>query len=133
MSQENTELAYRAADAFNRRDLDALLELCHPDFELHSRLAELEGGRPYRGHDGVRSWLESLFAISPDFNSEIEGVRDAGESTVVQVRQHGHGVESGAPMDQTMWMVAKWRDKKAVWCHVYLSEAEALEAAGARD
>jgi hypothetical protein len=28
MSQENVEMRYRAADAFNRHDLDVLLALC---------------------------------------------------------------------------------------------------------
>src|SRR5262245_59778393 len=116
MSQENVEqLAYRVADAFNRRDINAILALCDPDIELHSRLAELEGGRPFRGHDGVRSWWESLFALAPDFSTEVEDVREVGDSTVIQVRQRGHGVESDAPMDQTQWMVTRWRDEKAVW------------------
>ena len=133
MSQENVELAYRVADAFNRRDLDAVLALCDPDIEAHSRLAELEGGRPYRGHEGVRSWWESLFAIVPDFSSAIEDVRDIGDSTVLQVRQRGHGVESDAPMDQRQWIVVKWRANKAVLLRIYFSEAEALEAAGLRE
>jgi ketosteroid isomerase-like protein len=133
MSEENVERAYQAADAFNRRDLDALLALCDPNIEFHSRLTELEGGRPYRGHDGIRSWWESLFAISLDFSSEIEDVREAGDTTVVRVRQRGHGLGSDAPIDQTHWMVTKWRHKKGVWCRIYLSEAEALEAAGLRE
>jgi ketosteroid isomerase-like protein len=130
MSQENVERAYRLADAFNQRDLDAFLALCDPDGEFHSRLVELEGGGPYRGHDGVRSWWENLFAISPDLRSEVEGVRDAGDMTIARVRQRGHGVESDAPMGQTQWVVTEWRDKKAVWSRIVLSEAEALEAAG---
>jgi ketosteroid isomerase-like protein len=133
MSQENVELTYQAADAFNRGDLDAFLALCDSDIEAHSRLAQVEGGRPYRGHEGVRSWWESLFAIVPDFSTEIEGVRDIGDSTVVQVRQRGHGVESDAPMEQRQWVVTKWRDKKAVSLRIYFSEAEAREAAGLSD
>jgi hypothetical protein len=35
MSQENVELVYQAADAFNRRDLEAVLALCDPDSRLH--------------------------------------------------------------------------------------------------
>jgi len=33
-------------------------------------------------------------------------------------------------MEQTQWIVTKWRDGKAVWWRVLLSEAEAFEAAG---
>jgi ketosteroid isomerase-like protein len=58
MSQENVELVYRLNDAFKRRDLDAYLALCDPDVEYYSRFGEVEGGGPYRGHEGVRSWWE---------------------------------------------------------------------------
>ena len=37
MSQENVELALRAFDAFNRRDLDAALALVDEDVEVFSR------------------------------------------------------------------------------------------------
>ena len=44
MSQENVELRYRAADAFNRHHLDALLAFCDPDVVFISRHLGLEGG-----------------------------------------------------------------------------------------
>jgi ketosteroid isomerase-like protein len=130
MSQENVELAYRAADAFNRRDLDAFLALCDPDVEHYSRLMELEGGGPFRGHAGIRSLWEGLLAISPNFSMEVEEVRDGGDVTISRVRQRGRGGESDAPMEQTQWIVARWRNGKATWSRIVLSEAEALEAAG---
>ena len=133
MSQGNVELQYRAADAFNRRDIDAFLALCDPDGEFTTRVSELEGGGPYRGHDGVRSWLEDLLGISPDFSVEIEEVLDLGAVTIARQRHRGHGMGSDAPMEQTAWIVTEWRDSKAIWWRVYQSEAEALEAAGLRE
>ena len=59
MSQENVELLYEANDAFNRRDLDAVLALADSEVEFFPRILELEGGGPYRGHDGIRRWWES--------------------------------------------------------------------------
>ena len=130
MSQENVDLAYRATDALNRRDLDAWLALTHPDVEFTSRVSEMEGGGPYRGHDGARSWWENLFGVFPDFSSEIEEARDLGDVTVVRVRQRARGIGSDAPTEQTSWVVTEWRDGKGIWTCVYRSEAEALEAAG---
>jgi ketosteroid isomerase-like protein len=130
MSQENVELFYRLNDAFNRRDLDAFLELCDPDGEFYSRLVELEGGGPYRGHGGVRRWWENIVAVTPDLQAKIDEVREAGDMTVARVRQRGHGAESDAPIEQTQWIVTKWRDKRAVLTRILLNEAEALEAAG---
>ena len=76
MSQENVELTYRAADAFNRRDLNAFLALADPDAEFTSRIVEVESGASPRGHDGVRRWWKDIFDVFPDFRSEIEEIRD---------------------------------------------------------
>ena len=131
MSQEIVELRYRAADAFNRHDLDALLALCDPDVVFISRHLGLEaGGGTHHGHDGVRSWWESLLGISPDFSTELAEVRDLGDVTVTQHHLYGHGSGSDVPMEQTNWDVAQWRDKKVIWWRAFRTEAEALKAAG---
>ena len=94
MSQENVELVRRSFEAFNRRDIASMLALCDPDIEYFSHLVELEGGGPFRGHDGIQSWWERLLAVSPDFRAEIEEVRDLGAVTVTRQRAHGHGREA---------------------------------------
>jgi ketosteroid isomerase-like protein len=131
MSQENVELSYRAFDAFARRDFDALVALMDDDVELFSRLAPLEGG--YHGRDGVRRWCQHLIDAFPDWSPEPIEVRDLGDVTVGKVRYRGHGGGSGAPVDQVIWQVAKWRDRKIVRFSNHDSEAEALEAAGLRE
>jgi hypothetical protein len=63
---------------------------------------------------------------------EIDGVRGLGDVTVADVRLRGHGGESDARVEQEQWHVARWRHEKIIWWHVFLSEAEALEAAEQR-
>ncbi len=133
MSRENVEQHHRAADAFSRRDLDAMLALCDPDIVLVSRHLELEGGGHLRGHAAVRRWWETLLSVYPDFTSEIEEVRDLGDVTIARQRFRGQGVRSGAEMDQSQWQVTRWRDRKAVSSQSFPTEAEALEAAELRD
>ena len=41
MSQENVDLHYRVMDAYNRRDLDAYLELMDDDVEGIPRIAAI--------------------------------------------------------------------------------------------
>jgi ketosteroid isomerase-like protein len=129
MTQENVELVHHAYDAFNRRDLDAFLAALDPDVELTPRTMELEGGS-YCGHDGVRDWWRTLFAVFPDFSTEILEVRDRGDSLIVGARVRGHGVEGGAPFEEVWWQAIKVRDGKATWWQNFGREAEALEAAG---
>jgi ketosteroid isomerase-like protein len=133
MSQENVELLRHAFDAFNRRDLDAFLTLCDPELEFISYWMQVEGGGPYRGHNGVRDWWERLLDVYPDFAAEIEEIRDLGDRTIARVRVHAHGVGSDMPMGTTMWHVAEYRPGKTIGWRFVNSEAQALEAAGLRE
>ncbi len=130
MSQESVELAYRAADALSRGDLDAFLSFCDPDVEFHSRLVELEGGEPYRGFDGIRSWWKNVQTVWSDLSSEVEEIREVGDVLVGRVRIRGQGMESDAPWEQTQWHVTEWRNGRAIRWRACASEAEALDAAG---
>jgi ketosteroid isomerase-like protein len=53
VSIRNVELHHQAHDAFNRRDLAGFLSLTSPDVEFTPYEVAVQGGEPYRGHDGV--------------------------------------------------------------------------------
>ena len=108
MSQENAVLHYRVMDAYNRRDLDAYLELMDDGVEGIPRIAAIEGG----------------------YSIEILEVRDFGDVTVAAVRARGHGAGSGTPLDEAPWQVARWRRGKCALLRMFDSLAEALETAG---
>jgi ketosteroid isomerase-like protein len=126
MSKENVELTYQVYDAFNRRDLGAFLALMDADVEAGSRLAPMEGG--YHGHDGIRQWWQNLLDAIPDYILEPVEARDLEDLTFTRLRTRGHGADSGTPVEDTVWIVADWRDKKVVRWRVLSTEAEALEA-----
>ena len=130
MSQENVDQYYRVVDAINRRDLDAVLTFLDPDVDWAPRSVALEGGRPYRGHDGFRTWWESTFTAFSDYVAEIEDVRDLGDMTFSRLRFRGHGRDSDAPIDEVQWHVVEWRHGSVARLRTLRSEAEALEAAG---
>ena len=67
-----------AADAFNRRDLDASLALADEDVEAIPRVGGMEGG--YHGHDGTRRWWTDLLGAFPDFSVEFHEVHDMGKT-----------------------------------------------------
>jgi len=122
------ELAYRAVEAFNRRDWDDFVALIDDEVELESRLVAVEGR--YRGHEGLRRWWEDILAAFPDYSAEIEVIRDLGDVTLTHIRGWAHGAGSTAPVVDPSWELAKWRDGKLVWWRSYSTEPEALEAAG---
>lgn len=129
MSQENVERIARGHDAFNRRDFAAFLALHDPAVEFLPYEIAVEGGDPYRGHDGVRSWWEASLEVLPDLQVEVYEVRDFGDRTFARGRLRGHGAGSSAPFERAVWQVFEFRDGKIVWWSAFESEAEALEAA----
>jgi ketosteroid isomerase-like protein len=130
MSQENVDLAYRAYDAFNRRDLDAFLACMDPEVEFTTRFMQMENKAYDRGHSGIRDWWRDTFAVFPDYRAEILEVRDLGDAGIAALRVRGHGADSGAPFDEWLWGALKLRNGKVIWWSIFGSEAEALEAAG---
>jgi ketosteroid isomerase-like protein len=131
MSQENVKLAHRVVDAFNRRDLDALLALMDDDVEGAPPLVSIEGH--YHGHAGIRRWWESLFSGFSDLTTEVVEVRELGDLTVGVLRNRAQGAVSNAPVGERLWIVGEWREGKIIWWQSFRTEAEALEAAGLRE
>ena len=130
MSQENVEQYRRLAEAFEKRDLDAFLSFFDPDADFAPRSAAVHGGSPFRGHEGIRSWWDSMFSVFSEYAAEIDEVRDLGEVTFGRARLLGRGMGSGVAVEQAQWHVAEWREGVVVHWRTFPSEAEALEAAG---
>jgi ketosteroid isomerase-like protein len=128
MSKENVELYHRCIDAFNRRDLDALLALMDDDVEAVSRLIAIEG--TLEGHDGIRRWWKSWFDVWPDYQIEIVEVRDLGDMTLATLRAFGHGAGSDVPFEDTAWQLARWRGGKCTLWRVFNNRDEAFKIAG---
>ncbi|HEX6651110.1 MAG TPA: nuclear transport factor 2 family protein [Thermoleophilaceae bacterium] len=120
------ELVQQAYDAFNRRDLGALLALVDADVHLVPQLAAMEG--EYHGHEGARRWWENLLDAWPDYEATVVEIRDLGTVTLAKVQVGGHAVDSGIEVRETFWHVWRWRGNQAVWFAVFPTEAGALGA-----
>jgi len=130
MSQENVRLLYEVISAFNRRDLDAYLALMDPEVEFTPYEVSVQGGQPYRGHAGIRTWWHDTFEVLPDLNVEVYEVRGVKDKVFVRGCLRGQGAGSGAPIERPMWLATGWREKLEVWWVAFQNEAEALNAVG---
>jgi ketosteroid isomerase-like protein len=129
MSQENVELVRRVNNAFNRGDFEAWLANADPDVRIRSSFT----GQEYHGLEGAREWWREVRGAFSDFQIEHEELRDVGDFVLVRAAIRGHGTDSSAPFDTTAWMVMEFRKGKCVASLNFLSEADALEAAGLRE
>lgn len=134
MSEENLALVREAYALWAKGDYDALRDFfvnCSaPDIELHSRLGSLSG-EPYRGHDGVRTWLTEIQENFECFAPWLDDAREAGEDRIVALggisfRPRG----SETDMTQRMGWVQEFRDGQLRCMRFYASPSDALEAVG---
>jgi ketosteroid isomerase-like protein len=131
MPQENMEALERALDAYNRGDIDALVQELDPEVEWHPAiLARFAGDATvYRGHDGVRKLFQEIQEAFADRHFEITEIRDLGERGVAIGHWRMRGRESGAATESPLAFLIDVRDGKALRVRVYLDPPAALEAA----
>ncbi len=84
----------------------------------------------YRGIEAVRQWWRGWFAAWDTFHFEYELV-DGGDRAVMLIDLRMRGRSTGIPVSlgKHAW-VATFRDGLLVHQKLYMSQAEALEAAG---
>jgi len=131
MSQQNMETLRGSYDAFRRRDLQAFLSYMDRDVEFESLVLEVEGA--YHGHEGVRSWWDSVLAVFPDWSPTVEDAEEVGDRLVVRVRAEGRGTGSGIVLERDIWQVADVRNGRLKSWAFFRTRQEALEAAGRRE
>ena len=133
MSQRNVETVHRLYAASRRRDKEELVRLAAPNVEIVSYLMGVEG-TVYRGHAGLRRYIDDLFSAFPDWHPAIVQTTDHGEHVLSEVRMAGQGASSGLAIEQTVWQVTSFDDDGLmVGFHGYGTPAEALEAIGVRE
>lgn len=133
MSQEDVELRVLAEAAFgalNSGDLDGFLAIATEDVEFTSMVAEVEG-TIFRGHEGVRTWWETVRGAFADVRWEVLDVRRYGDRGVAYVQMTG--TLGGVPVNLMMWLAARVRERKVSWWSWFRTEHEALEAVGQRE
>ena len=127
MSQENVELIRRGFVAFNARDVEALVAVCDSDCEWMPFRAQLEG-IAYRGHDGIRRFVEDMDHDWHAFRIEPVELHDRGARVVVVGRVIAAGRGSGVEVDSLAGFVFDVRDGRICGLVSHSDPAAALAA-----
>jgi ketosteroid isomerase-like protein len=127
MSQENVELLYRWYEAFREHDNEACVRVSAADVEIVSYLLGVEG-TVFKGHAGLRRYIDQVFAVFPDWHARVMGTIDREDALVAEIRMAGRGAGSGLEIEQTTWQMTWFRDGKLAGFTAYGNRAEALQA-----
>ena len=135
MSQEGMERIRLAIEAFNRRDVDAMLRWNDPDVVYQTAIASMEGEEGvYHGHEGVRQWNRDLDEAVEDLHGELDELYDLGGGRYLGAgRFHGRGKGSGAEFDVPMawvYIAKETGDELLVRYEAHIEREKALESLG---
>lgn len=118
-----------AHEAFNARDVDGLVAVAHPACEWLPFRAQLSGA-PYRGHEGVRSFVRDMDEDWSSFRIDPVELTEHGELVIVSGRVTGTGRGSGVDVDFVGGFVFELRDGLIHGLRSYDDPESARSAAG---
>jgi ketosteroid isomerase-like protein len=128
MSQENVQVVQRA---YSSADIEAkAAEILHPEVELLGAIGGMEEGTITRGREAVVHALRVDSEIWAERRMVLQRAIDAGDQVVALVHEYRRGKGSGVIVEADIGLVYEFRNDKVVRIEPYMSQAEALEAAG---
>jgi ketosteroid isomerase-like protein len=126
-------MVHQGRVAFNRGDVDAMLEHYHPDAAIFPITAAGIEGRGFRGHDEIRGYRNALDEVFDKVEIHYEDARDFGHCVVALGHWTIKGRMSGVETTARGGWVVRFRDAKIVRHDSYTDQAGALAAAGVED
>jgi ketosteroid isomerase-like protein len=132
MSPANGEAFKRAIEAYNRRNVEALLRELDTEIEWRPVLPVVLGGDAtvYRGHEGVRQLLRDLDEVLAERHLDFSEIREAGDQVVAIGSLRIRGKSSGALSESPFGCVAELKNGKLTRIQTYLDASDALEHLG---
>jgi ketosteroid isomerase-like protein len=125
----NADIVKDLFDAFGRRDATALLALADPDIVFRPPTGRLAGrAEPYRGHDGLRTYLADVARVWQELRSEPDEYVELDDRVLCTGRVYAWGV--GRVIDAPAGWVWRLRDGRVVEGQVFETRRAAYEAVG---
>jgi ketosteroid isomerase-like protein len=129
MPQPNVEIAKRAIEAFNAREIETFMSLVTPDFEWSPSMSAIEN-KLFVGPAGVREYFAAFGDAWERFQIVPGEFREATDLVLMLGRLEGHGRMSGVEVDSPLGMAFDLRSGMIVRIRGFLDHAEALAATG---
>lgn len=100
-------------EAWNSRDIEAGVELLHPDIEWRPPPESPFAG-PYRGRAEVRRFFRSMLEAFEELRREPLEFIERGDKVIVPVRSYVRGAGSGVGVTVSVIDVWELRDGRAI-------------------
>jgi ketosteroid isomerase-like protein len=125
MSEENVAIVRDGVDAYNRGDVEALLDRYHPEVEFVTLLLG-----NYRGKEALRQLMAENRENLSGYRYELDEVIDAGNTVIAVTRLGGAGRVSKIELGDPIAFSFTFRDGLIIRQQTFRDKADALEAFG---
>ncbi len=127
----NIDLVRRLYEAFSERDVEAMLDLVAADMEFFPTVTAsmVKRTEPYRGHEGMRRYVEDATRVWVQLEIIPHEFRDLGDRVLVIGRVYARG-EGGYISDSPAAWLWRISEDHITWGRVYTNRAEAFQEAG---
>ena len=130
MSQENVEIVRRSTDAYNRRDLDGILENWASDAVLDWSSSRGFDAGVFRGHDEIRAHWQRLLAAFDEVRIELVDPIEVEDGLLIAENVgYLRGRDGIEVQTRSAWLITI-RDGKVTSFTLYQTNQDALEALG---
>ena len=123
----DADLVHRAFEAFNRRDLEAVLELCDPEIVVHD---PGRTGAEFKGREKLgefwSEWLENF----DSYSVELRELRETDRGLLAICRQAGKGKASGVEIEDNLFQLYAIRDGRFAEYWIFADREQAFRSAG---
>lgn len=110
----NSELLLAGYDAWNCDDLDAWLELLHPEVQISTSGMFPDLSNEYSGRERAVKFWRQMHEPWQEFRIGVEHVEDDGDWAIASIRFRGRGADSGVEVDMRFGMAMRVLDGLAV-------------------
>ena len=132
MAHENVEIIRRGLEAYNRGDVQTLLDISDPEAEFVP-LRSLVVGGSYRGHDGIRRFMTDVGEEWDDRRILLQELREDEGRVVLLGEFEATGKASGVEMRSPVAWIFELREGKVIRMRAYSTQEEALRAIARSD
>ena len=122
------DVVHRAYEAWSRRDVEALLEVVHPESEARPILGANIGTSVYRGREGLREWFHDLHQEWETFETTVTGIDERGDRALLIVQVHARGRASGVVIDDALYHLVEVRDGMILRLEAFQDKGDAMAA-----
>jgi ketosteroid isomerase-like protein len=133
MDKQRLDLIDRFYEAFSRRDVDAVLDLCHEDVEIYKDpdVVEMVSALTPRGRERVGQYLNGWLDSWDMYQPRVSDLCEAGEHDVVAlVDVHARGRGSQFDIEEEIADVLTFRGDRIARLRLHVTREEALRATG---